>query len=166
MVGSVHDSTRETQLTSNFGGFTMSGTPILRGMATVTYFADDLDAATRWYAELLGIEPYYEFPGPDGQPGYREFRLGDYQHELGLIDSRYRPGGAAASRPGGAVLFWHVDDVTAALEKLTSMGAKEYEPRVDRPSGFVTASVVDPFGNVLGIMYNPHYLETLAGSRA
>jgi hypothetical protein len=25
----------------------------------------------------------------------------------------------------------------------------------------VTASVVDPFGNVLGIMYNPHYLETL-----
>lgn len=23
--------------------------------------------------------------------------------------------------------------------------------------GFVTASVTDPFGNVLGIMYNPHY---------
>ena len=27
--------------------------------------------------------------------------------------------------------------------------------------GFVTASVVDPFGNVLGIMQNPHYLEML-----
>ena len=26
----------------------------------------------------------------------------------------------------------------------------------------ITASVVDPFGNVLGIIYNPHYLETLA----
>jgi hypothetical protein len=25
----------------------------------------------------------------------------------------------------------------------------------------VTAAVVDPFGNVLGIMYNPHYLEIL-----
>ena len=23
----------------------------------------------------------------------------------------------------------------------------------------MTAAVVDPFGNVLGIMYNPHYLE-------
>jgi hypothetical protein len=23
----------------------------------------------------------------------------------------------------------------------------------------VTAAVVDPFGNVLGVMYNPHYLE-------
>ncbi|WP_020669128.1 hypothetical protein [Amycolatopsis nigrescens] len=29
---------------------------MLQGMATV--FADDLDAAKRWYAELLGIEPY------------------------------------------------------------------------------------------------------------
>ena len=40
------------------------------------------------------------------------------------------------------------------------MGATEYEaitPRGD--SGFVTASVVDPFGNVLGIMYNPHWVE-------
>jgi hypothetical protein len=25
--------------------------------------------------------------------------------------------------------------------------------------------VVDPFGNVLGIMYNPHYLEVLDSSR-
>jgi hypothetical protein len=25
----------------------------------------------------------------------------------------------------------------------------------------VTASVVDPFGNILGIMTNPHYVEIL-----
>ena len=25
--------------------------------------------------------------------------------------------------------------------------------------GFITASVVDPFGNVLGIMQNPHWRE-------
>jgi hypothetical protein len=31
-------------------------------------------------------------------------------------------------------------------------------------SGFVTASVIDPFGNILGIMYNPHYVQVL-GSR-
>ena len=28
-----------------------------------------------------------------------------------------------------------------------------------------TAAVVDPFGNVLGIMHNPHYLEVLAAIR-
>jgi predicted enzyme related to lactoylglutathione lyase len=60
------------------------------------------------------------------------------------------------------VSYWHVDDVPAAVEKLLSMGAKEYLPITERgDSGFVTAAVVDPFGNILGIMYNPHYLEIL-----
>jgi predicted enzyme related to lactoylglutathione lyase len=138
----------------------MSDTQTLRGLATVSFFADDLVAATKWYTELLGVEPYFEVLGEDGRPGYREFRLGDYQHELGLIDSRYAPGGPATG-PGGAVVYWHVDDVPATLEKLLSMGAKEYEPTRDRGHGFITASVVDPFGNVLGIMNNPHYLDIL-----
>jgi hypothetical protein len=34
----------------------------------------------------------------------------------------------------------------------------------DRGEGFVTAAVVDPFGNVLGIMDNPHYLEVLGST--
>ena len=33
-------------------------------------------------------------------------------------------------------------------------------------SGFVTASVVDPFGNVLGIMTNPHYVEMVVSRGA
>jgi hypothetical protein len=66
----------------------------------------------------------------------------------------------------GAVLYWHVDDVEAAVERLLSMGAREYEALTHRgEEGFVTALVVDPFGNVLGIMYNPHYLEVLASTR-
>jgi hypothetical protein len=48
------------------------------------------------------------------------------------------------------------------MEKLSAMGAIEYEPVTQREAGFVTASVVDPFGNVLGVMHNPHYLEMLA----
>ena len=28
-------------------------------------------------------------------------------------------------------------------------------------AGWVTASVVDPFGNILGLMHSPHYLEML-----
>ena len=42
------------------------------------------------------------------------------------------------------------------------MGAREHLPVTERGHGFVTASVVDPFGNILGIMANPHYLEVLA----
>lgn len=91
-------------------------------------------------------------------PAYIEFRLGNYQHELGIIDSKFAP--------KGAVVYWHVDDVAATLEKVTAMGAKEYEPLTKRgEAGFITASVVDPFGNILGIMYNPHYLEILRSTK-
>jgi predicted enzyme related to lactoylglutathione lyase len=131
----------------------------LRGLATISFWADDVNAAKKWYTELLGIEPYFERPDSKN-PAYVEFRLGDYQHELGIIDRKFAPK-ETSSGTGGVVAFWHVDDIEATLEKIKAMGAKEYEPLTNREAGFVTASVVDPFGNILGIMYNPHYLEIL-----
>ena len=133
---------------------------MLRGMATVSYWADDLKAARRWYAELLGVEPYFERPDAEN-PAYVEFRIGDAQDELGIIDRKYAPPGGPAG-PGGAVLYWHVDDIEATLARLKAMGATDYQPLTPREAGFITASVVDPFGNILGVMYNPHYLEVLA----
>jgi predicted enzyme related to lactoylglutathione lyase len=60
-------------------------------------------------------------------------------------------------------MHWHVDDLDATVGRLLSMGAKEYQPiTAHGESGFITASVVDPFGNVLGVMNNPHYLDVLA----
>lgn len=139
---------------------------MLRGFATISFWADDLEAAKDWYAELLGMQPYFSVPGPDGRAGYYEFRVGDYQHELGLIDSRFRPGGPDARPGAGAVMYWHVDDLEAAVERLLSMGATLHEEITERGegTGFVTASVLDPFGNVLGVMTNPHYLEVLAAA--
>ncbi len=131
----------------------------LRGFATVSYFAADHEAAKKWYTELLGIAPYYN------QPGYTEFRIGDYQAELGLIDSKYMPEfEPLAKGPSGAIIYWHVDDVKTTLDDLLSRGAKQIEGPQDRGEGFVTASVTDPFGNILGIMYNPHYLEILGST--
>ncbi|MBB5785348.1 VOC family protein [Nonomuraea jabiensis] len=128
---------------------------MLRGFATISFYAADLEAAKTWYTELLGIEPYYQVPG------YIEFRVGDYQHELGIIDARYAPAGATDG-PGGSITYWHVDDPESALDRLLALGAKEYQPITERGEGFVTASVIDPFGNVLGVMYNQHYLDVLA----
>jgi hypothetical protein len=39
------------------------------------------------------------------------------------------------------------------------MGATEHEPRTERGAGFITASVVDPFGNLLGITYSPQFVQ-------
>ena len=119
----------------------MNNTQTLRGMATVSYWADDLKAARDWYSELLGIEAYYNFPDADN-PAYIEFRIGDHQAELGIIDRKYAPQ-AMQPGPGGAILLWHVDDIEAMLARLMALGAQVYEPITPRgDSGFVTASVV------------------------
>ena len=123
---------------------------MLQGMATVSFYAADLDAATRWYTEVLGLEPYYV------TPAYVEFRVGPDEDELGLIDARYAPADEPGT-PGGAVLHWHVDDPQAALDRLVALGATQRQPVTPRGEGFVTASVVDPFGNVLAFMSNPHW---------
>jgi len=120
-----------------------------------TLESDDLDAAKRWYAELLGIDAYFE------RPDYCEFRVGDYQHELGVIDRRYAPA-VGGERPGGTIAYWHVDDLATALERALSLGAREHQPLTEwGDAGFATASIVDPCGNILGLMRNPHYLEVL-----
>ena len=132
---------------------------MLRELATVSLYADDLAAAERWYTALLGTEPYYRVAA-----GYLEYRVGESEDELGLIDARYRPGGPAAPAPAGAVVFWDVDDLPAAVDRLVALGATVHEPLREHGDGegFATASVVDPFGNVLGIMSNPHHRELRA----
>jgi predicted enzyme related to lactoylglutathione lyase len=131
---------------------------MLRGFATVSYYAADLEAASAWYSDVLGIEPYFD------RPGYIEFRVGDYEHELGIIDARYRP--SSADAPSGEIIHWHVDDLPGTYERLLALGATSHQPPTEHGPGFVTASVVDPFGNVLGVMYNQHYLDVLSRSRA
>ena len=140
---------------------------MLRGFATVNFFADDLIAARDWYADLFGIDAYFQRPDAEN-PAYIEFRVGDYEDELGIIDRRYAPHHDEYRHdvPGGAVAYWHVDDLEATVRDLLARGATEHEPILERGEGFVTASVVDPFGNVLGIMYNPHDVEMLKSRTA
>ncbi|WP_156759178.1 VOC family protein [Microbacterium karelineae] len=134
---------------------------MLRGLTTVTFTADDLAEARRWYSELLGVEPYFDREVA-GELAYIEYRLGDFSHELGFIARRFAP---ELQGTGGSMTYWAVDDVHAAYERLIAQGATSHqEPREQGP-GFVTASVVDPFGNVLGVMYNQHYLDVVAETR-
>ena len=128
---------------------------ILKGLTTVSFFATEHEKTVKWYSDFLETEPYFNMPG------YSEFRIGDYQHELGIIDSKFAPENMSI-KPTGAVVFWHVDNLQVTLDRLLSMGAKEFAPITDRSEGFITASVIDPFGNILGTMYNPHYLEILS----
>jgi hypothetical protein len=103
---------------------------------------------------LLGIDAYFD------RPGYTEFRIGDYQHELGIIDRWYAPQATptrrAARSPTGTLT------TSRRRSSVCSRSARGSTSRSRRGGGgFVTASVTDPFGNVLGVMYNPHYVDVL-----
>lgn len=137
---------------------------MLRGFTTINFYVDDVRKAADWYADVLGIDPYFAKPSVE-DPAYVEFRIGDHQHELGLIDARYRPAVYDAAKPAGAVMNWHVDDVPAAVDRLVDLGATLLEPPRDLGEpGWVLATVADPFGNIVGLMHSPHFLEMSARS--
>jgi hypothetical protein len=52
------------------------------------------------------------------------------------------------------------------MARLLELGATQLEAPRDFGHAFIGASVIDPFGNVLGVMQNPHYLEVLASGPA
>ena len=132
----------------------------LRGFSALVFLVDDVAAATDWYTELLGQAPVFTRPGPGGGVTYAKFLIGDQQGELALADGTRAPAGRTAE-PGGAIVHWRVDDFEATLARLKAMGAEEYTPATAH-GPFVTAVVVDPFGNLLGLQglaATPHYTD-------
>lgn len=119
---------------------------MLGGLRTVKVPVRDLAAAKRWYTDVIGHGPYFD------EPFYVGFDVGGY--ELGLV-----PADEDEDRPGadGVVAFWGVADPEAALARLLALGARPHEGLRDVGGGIVVASVLDPDGNVLGIIRNPHF---------
>jgi predicted enzyme related to lactoylglutathione lyase len=118
---------------------------MLKGLRTAIYHVGDLDRAKGWYGEVLGKEPYFD------EPFYVGFDVGGF--ELGLQPDE---GGALRSSTG-VVAYWGVDDAEAALARLLELGATGRSSVQDVGEGILLASVLDPFGNVFGIIENPHF---------
>ena len=115
------------------------------GLRTVIYHTPDLDKAKAWYSSVLEIEPYFD------QPFYVGFNVNGY--ELGLDpDASSTPGGKS-----GSVTYWGVSDAQAAFDRLISLGATERSTVQEVGGGIRVASVFDPFGNIFGIIENPHF---------
>lgn len=113
---------------------------MLLGLRSAFYAAPDLAAARDWYHRALGVAPYFD------QPFYVGFEVGGY--ELGLVpDGEPNSGGVA----------WGVEDIDAAVERLLELGATVEQKVTDVGDGIRTARVNDPFGNVLGLIQNPHF---------
>jgi len=117
---------------------------MLQGLRTAIYHVDDLERAKEWYGEVLGKEPYFD------EPFYVGFNVGGF--ELGV-----QPDGSTSRSNTGVVAYWGVDDADSAFARLLELGATERTGVQDVGDGIRLASVLDPFGNVFGIIENPHF---------
>lgn len=115
---------------------------MILGLRSVIYPAPDLSKAKRWYAEVLGVQSYFD------QPFYVGFAVGGF--ELGLLPDA-KPG-IAGPQP-----LWGVANAEQAYTRLLSLGAIGLEPVKDVGENIKVAAVQDPFGNRLGIIENPHF---------
>ncbi|WP_166982855.1 VOC family protein [Paramicrobacterium fandaimingii] len=126
---------------------------MFRGIANVNVVSTDVAGAIKWYSGVFDEAPYFVRP-ETGKPQYAEWRFGDDDDEFAVMDAVFRP---VSSQPGGTLVYLHVDDVQASFNELIAVGAREFDPVMQRSEEWWTASVVDPFGNLIGLIQSPHW---------
>ncbi len=120
----------------------MSKKPML-GLRTVVYKVSDLEKAKLWYAEAFQTEPYFD------EPYYVGFNIGGY--ELGLLPEEI----PSAKKLVNVVAYWGVNEINKEYNRLIDLGASEDEKPTNVGGDLMVASVKDPWGNAIGLIYNP-----------
>jgi predicted enzyme related to lactoylglutathione lyase len=116
------------------------------GLRTAKYEVQDMAKAKEWYSKALGMEPYFDQPA-----FYVGYNVGGY--DLGLVPAPK----AETRRAAAGVAYWGVEDAHAAYKRLIELGATPVQDVQDVGGGMLVGEVRDPFGNVLGIIYNPQF---------
>ncbi|KAI9129733.1 glyoxalase/bleomycin resistance/dioxygenase family protein (plasmid) [Acaryochloris sp. CCMEE 5410] len=116
------------------------------------YFVSDRHAAAEWYSCLFDIEITW-------LENLEHFfiRVGDQEVWFHQSDSKV-PSGAA-----GHVTYWQVTDFDVVLERAIHLGAKLYRGPLDRQDGNYMCQVMDPDGNLIGLI-GPRYEDNGAGA--
>lgn len=115
------------------------------GLRTTIYKVDDLDRAKEWYATAFEVTPYFD------DSFYVGFNVAGY--ELGLM----KDDTSAAAKTSNVLTYWGVDDIERAVRRFIELGATADTKPTNVGGEIVVASVKDPWGNVVGLIYNPEF---------
>jgi lactoylglutathione lyase len=109
-------------------------------------YTPDLDAALRFYRDLLGFRPTFRYP-PEGEPQHVEVRLGGTTIALSTYGALAEYGLPPATRGEPFELVVEADDTDKAIEQLRAAGVPVTREPWDAPNGQRIAYVADPDGN-------------------
>ena len=118
--------------------------PDILGLRTTIYKVPDIESAREWYARAFGQRPYFD------EPFYVGFNIAGY--ELGLL-----PSADVGHKSDNILSYRGVEDIERAYREFLSQGAAEHRKPQNVGGEIVTASVLDPWGNVIGLIYNPEF---------
>jgi lactoylglutathione lyase len=121
---------------------TMKNEKIL-GLRTCIYMVPNLDEAKKWYGKAFQVEPYFD------ESFYVGFNIGGF--ELGLLPVEK----GATGEPDNVRTYWGVEDVQRTFEAFLDLGATVHEEPHSVGDPLVVATVRDPWGNLIGLIYNP-----------
>ena len=107
----------------------------------VTFCVSDLDRASRFYEETMGLEKKYQYSS------YVGFECGGV--EIGLIPKLAE--GQKVNQPSASVEFL-IDDVEKLCSELKGKGVRFVEELHEEPWGGKQATFTDPDGNTLQIV--------------
>lgn len=115
------------------------------GLRTTIYKVADLKAATTWYSEAFQATPYFD------EPFYVGFNIAGY--ELGLQTEEQ----ARAVKAESVLSYWGVEDIQQEYDRLLALGATMHEAPTNVGGELMVATVFDPWGNIIGLIYNPSF---------
>ena len=117
----------------------------MQGLRTAIYLVPDVAAATGWYKKAFEAEPYFE------SEHYVGFNIGGF--ELGL----HHGNGHSEEKKPSVIAYWGVESVEEQFKRLIETGATPVEPPTNVGGELVIATVMDPWGNSVGLIYNPDF---------
>ncbi|MCK5400245.1 MAG: VOC family protein [Flavobacteriaceae bacterium] len=118
---------------------------MILGLRTTAYKVSDLFKAKKWYAQVFGVEPYFD------EPFYVGFNIKGY--ELGLLPEENETN----KKSDNVVSYWGVDDIQKVYNHFIELGASVHEKPTNVGGELMVASVLDPWKNVIGIIFNPEF---------
>ncbi|HET7279447.1 MAG TPA: VOC family protein [Dermatophilaceae bacterium] len=120
--------------------------------ALVNLYTRDIEAALRFYRDLLGFAETFRTP-TEGIPEHVELRLDGFTLGLGTVEAAKRVHGveAAPGSPAMVLVVW-TDDVDDAYGNLVAAGVSVLQAPHDTGNNNRNALLRDPDGNLVEIV--------------